>query len=240
MLRLVPVGYFWTLDGNVLDAKTDRWGFGCFVAWVVVQVVVLGSQEILGPRWFVNERWSWVPEAWEWRPVLKEGDEEKGLVPVGGSVVVRDADGVADKDEQVDEEGQIESGRKSERVALVGASGRTVERVYDCAICQGSVRVPVVASGRGRSESNRTGQESAEGALRRHGEMTTMWWTRLVRRAMDKVRRLRTAGSNTSTGMDEEDYSITPCRHVFHWQCIASWLQYRSMCPICRTSLPSM
>jgi len=219
-LRLLPVGYFWTVEGNVLDARTDRVGFAVLVGWVVLQVGVLGSQCLFGPRWCVSEGWSWVPEAWEWRPVLREGDEERGLLPVGGSVVVKENGG----------EGEHENGEEDdERVAL---NGKTVERAYDCAICMQSVRVPIVAA---RSNTSPQHENGHEGSSYRHSEV---WWARLLRSAVRKIQAQRSSG--TSTGMDEEDYAITPCRHVFHWQCIAGWLQYRSMCPICRTGLPSM
>jgi len=174
-----------------------------------------------------------VPEAWEWRPVLTEGDEERGLLPVGGSVVVKAAGKLGHGNG-----GEEDDRGENERVALVGAPGKTVERMYDCAICMQSVRVPIV-SDRGRAGSVGSGREGVEGDGRRHSEV---WWARLIRSVVDKGRSIRAYRANTSSaaGMDEEDYAITPCRHVFHWQCIASWLQYRSMCPICRTSLPSM
>jgi len=230
LLRLVPVGYFWTVEGNVLDAKTDWTGFGCLVGWVALQLGVLGSQCVLGPRWCVSEGWSWVPEAWEWKPVLGEEDEEKGLLPVGGSVVVK-----SERVHENDDDGDDTRG-DNERAGLVTGPGKTIERMYDCAICMQPVRVPVV-SGRGSAGSFPSRRDGGEG----HGEG---WWARIQRSVVDKVRRTRaqssTSTSNSATGLGEEDYAITPCRHVFHWQCIASWLQYRSMCPNCRSSLPSM
>lgn len=231
LLRLVPVAYFWCVEGNVLDAATDVRGFAVLASWMAAQVCVLASQSVLGPRWCVSEKWSWVPEAWEWRPVLREGDEEKGLVPVGGSVVVK-RDGAIREDE---DEGKRES--ENERETLVPGNGKVVERVYDCAICMQSVRVPVLPA-----SSDAARQDRVEGGIRRtRGQDTVMGrLSEVFRRVAERARTLWVQRSNSVTGMDEEDYAITPCRHVFHWQCIASWLQYRSNCAICRTGLPSM
>ena len=35
-------------------------------------------------------------------------------------------------------------------------------------------------------------------------------------------------------------YMVTPCRHIFHTQCLESWMKYRLQCPICRKSLPPL
>lgn len=34
------------------------------------------------------------------------------------------------------------------------------------------------------------------------------------------------------------DCMVTPCRHVFHSQCLRQWMESRLQCPICRASLP--
>ena len=33
-------------------------------------------------------------------------------------------------------------------------------------------------------------------------------------------------------------YMITPCHHIFHADCLESWMKYKLQCPVCRTSLP--
>nr|KYP66553.1 RING finger protein 115 family [Cajanus cajan] len=37
--------------------------------------------------------------------------------------------------------------------------------------------------------------------------------------------------------VDDECYMM-PCDHVFHLQCIVSWLQINHVCPVCRYPLP--
>ena len=35
-------------------------------------------------------------------------------------------------------------------------------------------------------------------------------------------------------------YMVTPCRHVFHSQCLEDWMRFRLQCPICRENLPPL
>ena len=35
-------------------------------------------------------------------------------------------------------------------------------------------------------------------------------------------------------------YMVTPCRHIFHSQCLEGWMRYRLQCPICRENLPPL
>jgi mitofusin len=35
-------------------------------------------------------------------------------------------------------------------------------------------------------------------------------------------------------------YMVTPCRHIFHTQCLEGWMRYRLQCPNCREILPPL
>ena len=35
-------------------------------------------------------------------------------------------------------------------------------------------------------------------------------------------------------------YMVTPCRHIFHTECLEGWMRYRLQCPICRDTLPPL
>lgn len=37
---------------------------------------------------------------------------------------------------------------------------------------------------------------------------------------------------------DSNDCVITPCNHVFHGNCLQSWMKIKKICPICKTNLP--
>ena len=40
------------------------------------------------------------------------------------------------------------------------------------------------------------------------------------------------------SGAAQKEYMITPCQHIFHADCLESWMKYKLQCPVCRTSLP--
>lgn len=35
-------------------------------------------------------------------------------------------------------------------------------------------------------------------------------------------------------------YMFTPCRHVFHTECLEDWMKYKLQCPVCRNGLPPL
>lgn len=35
-----------------------------------------------------------------------------------------------------------------------------------------------------------------------------------------------------------EEYMVTPCKHIFHTECLENWMRYKLQCPVCRNSLP--
>lgn len=80
LLRLVPMAYFFAYADNVLFAPVDLTSLAILAGWLWIHVVILGSQELIGPRWFVPK--SWVTEAWDYHPLLRE-DEENGTLPIG-------------------------------------------------------------------------------------------------------------------------------------------------------------
>ncbi|KAF3483195.1 uncharacterized protein GIQ15_02519 [Arthroderma uncinatum] len=50
------------------------------------------------------------------------------------------------------------------------------------------------------------------------------------------------AGSSVTSGathiFSRRAYMVTPCRHIFHSQCLETWMRLRLQCPICRESIP--
>lgn len=44
----------------------------------------------------------------------------------------------------------------------------------------------------------------------------------------------------TSMILQRRLYMVTPCRHIFHTQCLEGWMRYRLQCPNCRESLPPL
>ena len=140
LLRLVPFFYFYGYGKNVLFAEKDGTGLAIIVGWVWMQVVVLGSQELLGPRWMLLGRVGseWVPVAYDYHPILRE-DEEGGNLPVGATEAFA---GVGGTPTVASEEGER---RKS--VGESSRAGGDGKRMFDCAICMGDLEVTVFTGG---------------------------------------------------------------------------------------------
>lgn len=131
ILRLVPFVYFFTVRGNVLFIRPD-WTIACTMAgWVWLQVWILASQDILGPRFFVPK--GWAPPAYDYHPVLRdtaESDrdlESGGVLPIGAlRADERDPSEIKDQDKQ----------RAKDRK----------RKIFDCAICMQEIEVLVLAA----------------------------------------------------------------------------------------------
>lgn len=40
--------------------------------------------------------------------------------------------------------------------------------------------------------------------------------------------------------LEKRKYMVTPCRHVFHSECLEGWMRHKLMCPSCRADLPPL
>ena len=50
----------------------------------------------------------------------------------------------------------------------------------------------------------------------------------------------RVASIGAASIFSRRAYMVTPCRHIFHSQCLEGWMRYRLQCPICRENLPPL
>jgi len=55
------------------------------------------------------------------------------------------------------------------------------------------------------------------------------------------------SGTGTGTGigigsawLEQRNYMVTPCRHIFHTECLEGWMNLRLVCPVCREGLPPL
>lgn len=49
------------------------------------------------------------------------------------------------------------------------------------------------------------------------------------------------AGRGTgATWLEQKNYMVTPCRHIFHADCLEGWMNLRLVCPVCREALPPL
>ena len=132
LLRLAPFVYLYTVSDNALSVEVDRNVAYVLIAWLWIQVWILISQEILGPRFFVRS--VWVPPAYDYHPLLREDDEESGAsMPIGFTQATAGPSSPTFKPEESKERGK---------------------RVFDCAICMQNLEVPVVPAGNGPGEGS--------------------------------------------------------------------------------------
>lgn len=128
-LRLLPIAYFYVWSDNFAFAEPDWTAFIVLAGWVWIQNWFLVGQSVLGPRYGLPK--GWMPEAWEYHPVLREDNIEAGGLPIGlvsapnSPIVERVKSG--------------EDGRDTKK--------HTSTHVIDCAICREVLEVPVVRAG---------------------------------------------------------------------------------------------
>ena len=150
--RVLPVGYFYTIRSNVLWVHNDKRVFAVLVGWVWIQICILVVQDVLGPR--VGVPRSWVPRAYDYHPVLREDDEEGGVMPIGFA--------------------PLSPTTTATTAGLEGAtrppeSKDKNKRIFDCAICMQNIEVPVVPAGGGEDGA----RESVKDMVQRRLYMLT-------------------------------------------------------------------
>lgn len=47
-------------------------------------------------------------------------------------------------------------------------------------------------------------------------------------------------GGGVVGALERRKYMYTPCRHIFHSECLEGWLRFRLQCPLCREELPPL
>ncbi|KAK6855826.1 hypothetical protein PG995_007977 [Apiospora arundinis] len=188
VLRLLPISYFYTAKDNFAFAEPDWTAFTVLAGWLWIQIWILVGQNVLGPRFGLPK--DWMPEAWEYHPILREDNVESGGLPIG--LVSVSAPGSPSLERR--KSGSDESGGSA------GTKPTTKIHVIDCAICREVLEVPVIKSG----EADPTAVGGVAGVF---------------------ARRV---------------YMVTPCRHIFHSECLEGWMRFRLQCPICREELPPL
>ena len=160
VLRLLPFAYFYGYKHNVLFAEADYTSLALLALWLWIQVVVLVSQEIIGPRWFIRK--DWAPPAYDYHPVLRE-DEEGATMPIGFSQATASSAPSSPVLKRRDSDSPI-ARRGSTAVKEKG------KRVFDCAICMQDLEVPIIEAG-GASDASLT--SGPAGLLARRTYMVT-------------------------------------------------------------------
>ncbi|KAI4087432.1 MAG: hypothetical protein LQ344_006768 [Seirophora lacunosa] len=150
VLRILPIAYCYLYWDNVLFVETNtNWMIAIF-GWSWLQVWILISQELFGPRFFVPQVCSkWIPAAYDYHPTLREEDEETGAsFPVGFTQPPAPSFDAAVASSSSNNEPNVKKGED------IGKGKKS----FDCAICMQSLEVPVVPRD---AESGNTGTLTA-------------------------------------------------------------------------------
>lgn len=140
VLRILPVAYFYLRKRNVIFAETDWKAFFIVAGWLWSQLWVLAFQDALGPRFGMPK--GWMPEAWDYHPILREDNLEAGGLPIG-LVPSTSTPGSPTLERVRSLSLSSVEGREKSTTAVKGMRIRAIE----CAICQEALEVPVVKAG---------------------------------------------------------------------------------------------
>ncbi|ODN80188.1 hypothetical protein L198_07845 [Cryptococcus wingfieldii CBS 7118] len=76
-----------------------------------------------------------------------------------------------------------------------------------------------------------------------NGHMRAASTSKTGGKGKDKKDEAREGGRDVLSGLglgDRRGYAIAPCGHVFHTDCLAQWMGIKTICPLCKRSLPPM
>lgn len=152
ILRISPVAYFYLYPNNMVFSDPDWAAFLILAGWLWLQLWIFFFQDVLGPRFGMPK--GWMPEAWDYHPVLREDNLESGGLPIGlapsspapTSPSLERARSLSLSSGETDRAVR-EKGSGSYTAANSGGGNRMVIRVIDCAICCEVLEVPVVKAG---------------------------------------------------------------------------------------------
>lgn len=142
-LRLIPFAYLYGYKHNALFMNVDYYSLAFLCIWVWIQVLLLVSQEIVGPRWFLLKS-DWAPPAYDYHPILRE-DEEGATMPIGFSQAAADGSAPSSPTQA--------RGVNSRRGSVAKETKEKGKRVFDCAICMQDLEVPIIESGAAKDSS---------------------------------------------------------------------------------------
>lgn len=75
---MVPVFYINFVEDNVFRHHLkDYLEVGLISTWLIIQLGLLYCQQLVGPRFWINE--NWLPKAYNYHPILNVGDLENGF-----------------------------------------------------------------------------------------------------------------------------------------------------------------
>ncbi|EAA32280.3 hypothetical protein GE21DRAFT_7300 [Neurospora crassa] len=238
LLRLLPFAYFFLREDNVLLADPDPFAFLVLVAWVWIQLWVICAQSILGPRFGVPK--GWVREAWDYHPVLRDDDLEGVSLPIG---LARTGTGLSSSSSSSSPTEERVRGRAWSVVSLGGPAAAAETGEGSAAAAAAAAATDSAGGTRNREREKEKEREKQKGVTMRSVDCA------ICRELLEVPVFNNNKGSGGSsdsaasgiTGVfARKAYMVTPCRHIFHTNCLEGWMKYRLQCPICREELPPL
>lgn len=151
-LRILPVAYFYLYPNNMVFSEPDWTAFLVLAGWMWMQLWIFFFQDVLGPRFGMPK--GWMPEAWDYHPVLREDNLESGGLPIG---LAPSSSAPASPSLERTRSLSLSSGEADRAVREKGSGPHTAAdkgssssmriRAIDCAICCEVLEVPVVKAG---------------------------------------------------------------------------------------------
>ena len=140
VLRLLPFSYFYLHEDNVLFVETNSNWMLVLVGWVWIQVCILVSQELFGPRCLVPKTLSGLfPAAYDYHPILREDEENGNSMPLGFTQATTASS------QEVTSAMPSSFSNAAVREDKKDGHDQKGKRCFDCAICMQQLEVPVVA-----------------------------------------------------------------------------------------------
>lgn len=180
IVRLIPVLYFTLNKHNILRHHYDPFLAICVSSWLVFQVLILYTQNVFGPRFFLPR--GYLPVLYDYHPILTQGDIETGISDIPSAAK--------------DASAPLLSSSLPVK-PLTNSHDHISKPTVDCAICMTPVELVI------------TSKNSSPALV-----------------------------SSPALILARRKYMVTPCRHVFHTECMEQWMRTRLQCPICRNPLP--
>lgn len=152
VLRITPIAYFYLYPDNMVFSESDWTSFLVLAGWLWLQLWIFFFQDVLGPRFGMPK--GWMPEAWDYHPILREDNLESGGLPVGlvpssstpTSPILERMRSLSLSSGEADRAVR-EKDTSSHTASTNGNSHGIRIRAIDCAICCEVLEVPVVKAG---------------------------------------------------------------------------------------------
>lgn len=241
IIRLLPVLYL-TLDStNVFRHHYDPKLAGSCAAWLTIQVAILYLQTVFGPRFFIMK--GYLPALYDYHPILTQGDIETDAGNIMDSPVPHSSD--HNQNSFHENSGTAsESSSITSQTSLLGSKAQN----QDSKSFYSSTGHDHKGKGKHKDEDAKTSLLHHEDADHHHHASD-----RVMRRGVDcaicmmPIELCITPRDSSpallaspALMLARRRYMVTPCRHVFHTECMERWMRTRLQCPICRNPLPAV